>query len=1485
MCKICVERNTSERVLLVLLELRLKSSGAASGLREVLATHRIDMSLSFFPPHEILTMERSILTPPALHLRLTATKRCEDVRSWDYKLQLQEKCVRGILKNPFADHPQSEEDLRWVLEDFLIKDPFSKAKAGIICSAVEDYGRNLYGQLEEDIRKLLPQDVEFDTRKLYRLEISGVAEDQSVQLLHWETLELVNEIRINVVRLVARNALQISRYKKVEQTSSSKCDDHASPINAEPRQESCAGNPPTKRNHTEERNNGYIHILICTARAVRPDDIEISNRQISNLVYQSVASSLHHRGVKLDFVRPGTWEALKEALVSKPFGYYSIIHLDVHGIVSRNRPYIYLTRSEDPRNMSKRGAADLGDLLAGSGVPIAVFNACDSARPSSTGESNLAAVLIQRGLTCVIGMSFKLLVSSASKFIPILYREILQNQGDITLAVNCARHALHTDRKRTGVLGTSFEIPDAIVPVVYCAENAILPTWDVSETTIQALSSGKDYPTQSLMSIDSLQLESPVIGRELDLLRLETSLCLESNCLEFIGPIGSGKTTFLKYAADWWEQTGFVDQVLWIDCPAQWRRFLVLLKERPWEKRGPQSRPLIIVDGIDELLSSLAKTEKTKLSNLVIEQTNSYFIFSTDFKASNNMKGFPVFQFGNLSSTSAAQLALRCVWILDYNPGAIELVFTSIGPKASPRELFDALLRTPSQTKILKFIDKSNITKRVEILFNTLESYVEQIIFISLYNCRLLLRKDVHSYIKSLLLTQILSITRNPEFVRAKSRKSSNVSLSSVFRWLQWFRELKAISGTVAVSFLDSFWNEYLELEPYFQQYNSVIRKLEAEGLTTDYNSTNWKVHPLLPFAIRKAFWKGREKLFTECEESYYTLHRLYCSSWDVTKLWDITSPKMAIPRSRIEVLTEISIDVANCVRVCSLIVEKKGKSWNESFAWRLLILMAAKYCTLYDADIPGPEKSMVVDLLKRFLHQWNKIGHLKHSFFAGRYRNEVATDDCILDKACAINLYSDGPHFGFICAIVCAVSLAKNSSLGTAKETYLYSLEGQRLYILAKDIYAFILGSDSMLDLTYFMMHFRGFVSVYSPEDLALWRIQLPEVPATVKSLLDEVYQDGAKERAWLEMQCLPLQLRDYYSTLNLGGKGDATTTSLEPINPVLYHRDNTQLIQLLQHEILTGNLEGELRETLCAAFTKLSQGEKADGRDIIRSLRVKLPKNTRGLLRGETLSQGERERCGIILNFEGFIEVSLENFEAAKALFIDSRGYMSIKCDSLSLRKQLLLTYSGLLVCEVFKPDPEADFMGVEKLEWLIEYGCLLFNTPRRGVPALQTVFDAYVETSGVSQLQLAEFHEFQSVYVFAMIICGIPSISKPNLTLAMRTNKWRVFRIFKNMLGIEKGDLTYFLLTTNLLYLDLRESSESEEAFYQSLFSEGARILFGTVGDCQGLKYLTEFENKPLRRRWPWLGFRDGLIDTYGTEKHKHQNMLRKVYEAKS
>jgi hypothetical protein len=88
----------------------------------------------------------------------------------------------------------------------------------------------------------------------------------------------------------------------------------------------------------------------------------------------------------------------------------------------------------------------VAELLAEHRVPIAVLNACQSAKESAS-EASLAQRLVEAGVPVTLGMAYSVTVTAVEHAMPVLYEELSRGLPPIE-ARHTARRVLFDSKAR-----------------------------------------------------------------------------------------------------------------------------------------------------------------------------------------------------------------------------------------------------------------------------------------------------------------------------------------------------------------------------------------------------------------------------------------------------------------------------------------------------------------------------------------------------------------------------------------------------------------------------------------------------------------------------------------------------------------------------------------------------------------------------------------------------------------------------------------------------------------------------------------------------------------------------------------------------------------------------------------------------------------------------------------------------------------------------
>ncbi len=306
-------------------------------------------------------------------------------------------------------------------------------------------------------------------------------------------------------------------------------------------------------------NEDTFNILMVICRPGGPE---------GDVPFQSVARPLlesfrpHRERIRLDVLRPPTFEQLTRVLSDKP-NFYHVLHFDGHGAfpthVDGRQVYggsgeqgRLLFEGEDSKPREVTGQ-ELGGLLAGKGVPVVLLNACQSGmtHPESLYPS-IGNQLLKAGTCGVVAMAYSVYVETAVRFMRRLYEGLI-NGEELARAVTLGREALLAHPQRPSPIG-DIALRDWIVPVLFEAtpvrvaagQPALRLDAVVPEDRQAGTGEEIDCPDPSAFGF---------VGRDGVMLELERAFQTESVVL-LQGMAGVGKTEMALGFSRWLRETG-----------------------------------------------------------------------------------------------------------------------------------------------------------------------------------------------------------------------------------------------------------------------------------------------------------------------------------------------------------------------------------------------------------------------------------------------------------------------------------------------------------------------------------------------------------------------------------------------------------------------------------------------------------------------------------------------------------------------------------------------------------------------------------------------------------------------------------------------------------------------------------------------------------------------------------------------------------------
>ncbi|MEI6430379.1 MAG: CHAT domain-containing protein, partial [Pseudanabaena sp. ELA607] len=421
-----------------------------------------------------------------------------------------------------------------------------------------------------------------------------------------------------------------------------------------------------------------LNVLMVTARPYKND---VAYRTISRPLIEALGNS--QLPVKLDLLRPATFEGLSKHLEEKGAGHYHMIHFDSHGALltydqcnvenkagadaltfkqrygrtqiaaySGVKAFLVLEGNEDGEEDLVE-ATELADLLTGKRIPVCMLNACQSGKQLGSEaaadqgadyrETSLGSRLMAAGMQMVVAMGYSVTVTAAKVMMAAVYEQIFKKKL-LEDAVRLGRRELFNQKDRKAYFDYEIPLEDWLLPVVYGTQqvNLNLREFTPNEKETYAIEKYKKYKFQ--------QSEYGFVGRDLDILKIEKAL-LRHNFLLLQGMGGTGKTTLLKYLHEWWQTTNFtklvfyfgydkkawtVEQLvqeigaqLFVDRLDPFHRFLPEAKEQEVIDKLRTEPHVLILDNLESVTgqrlaikNTLSKPKQAKLRDFLARLTN-----------------------------------------------------------------------------------------------------------------------------------------------------------------------------------------------------------------------------------------------------------------------------------------------------------------------------------------------------------------------------------------------------------------------------------------------------------------------------------------------------------------------------------------------------------------------------------------------------------------------------------------------------------------------------------------------------------------------------------------------------------------------------------------------------------------------------------------------------------------------------------------------
>lgn len=481
------------------------------------------------------------------------------------QLTIGEHTVYVSLDNPHSQ--RTEERFEWYFEQYISEPYIAETRVTRAREELRNYGLSLFAQLFQHPETKNHYRSVLDRYGFDRLIFEVEAAETSVDFHHilWESLR---DPQFPESPLAAKGVAFYRSSRK----------------------------PVRLPSRVEEK--GFLNLLIVTARPSEENDV--GYRTIQRPLVELIRQKSHLR-IRVHILRPGTFKALKQHLNRVGSGHYHMIHFDLHGEVtthkklvrgrrkgtllfspaSSGKPQLFNVRfgvddlepfegrraflffeTEEKGRAAVYSATEVASLVRDHRIPVCILNACQSAKqPGTSQESSLAEFLYEQGLDFVLAMRYSVSVTASTLLMQRFYAEIFDGQSTGAALVR-ARTGLYDERMRPAELGYQIDLDDWVLPVVFQnqpVEFSVRPLEDSERTEL--------YRQRRREPVFP-RLQYGFLGRDLDILKIEKLLLPPRNHLLLRGMVGVGKSTLLRYLAQWWISTRFRDirQAVYLDA-------------------------------------------------------------------------------------------------------------------------------------------------------------------------------------------------------------------------------------------------------------------------------------------------------------------------------------------------------------------------------------------------------------------------------------------------------------------------------------------------------------------------------------------------------------------------------------------------------------------------------------------------------------------------------------------------------------------------------------------------------------------------------------------------------------------------------------------------------------------------------------------------------------------------------------------------------
>jgi len=213
---------------------------------------------------------------------------------------------------------------------------------------------------------------------------------------------------------------------------------------------------PVVRIFNEIKTSKKLKILIVISSPKDQEQLNVT-REV-RYIRSELGELEKQEYLELTILDSAKQEELEDALRSQ----FDVFHFIGHAGFDKNSQKGLIVLEDDDHNSRFYDGETLAALMSGSGVRMAIFNACDTAKSAENGYMlGVAHSILRAGIPIVVAMQFKIPDMTAVRFAKKFYMEMASGE-QITTALTRARQSISGD--------TGIDKKDWGIPVLYATD-------------------------------------------------------------------------------------------------------------------------------------------------------------------------------------------------------------------------------------------------------------------------------------------------------------------------------------------------------------------------------------------------------------------------------------------------------------------------------------------------------------------------------------------------------------------------------------------------------------------------------------------------------------------------------------------------------------------------------------------------------------------------------------------------------------------------------------------------------------------------------------------------------------------------------------------------------------------------------------------------------------------------------------------------------